>query len=236
MLLLPKATQSATWASVALGVAFSAAQTYWIAFRQPHISNAGNIVFLGKKLLNAMASITPLTIQPRPVSSADATASQGAVEDLWGAAVKLLHPENQEQIRLYSADKLTVLSEVLTAATKSREQCKDKQWKFKKRDGTVVVLYDVFNNVITWLNKMKHIGDFIASMDPVHLTLPWSIIKFFLQVECQKPLKCSGFWHERLDFNWRPREARRRLCKDRIDSKSHSSIYRLRGTLPSGVI
>jgi hypothetical protein len=124
------------------------------------------------------AQSPPITHTP-PVAQVTPTAS----EDLWGDAVKLLRPGDNEEIRLQEGDKLTVLGEVLTAAKEKREQCKDRQWKYKKRDGTVIVLRDVFDKMVKWLNKLENVGDFVAQLDSVHLALPWACIKFFLQVE-----------------------------------------------------
>lgn len=111
------------------------------------------------------------------------TTTQTASDDLWNEAVKLLSVDDEQQIRLKEADKLSVLSEVLDATVKKQDRCKDRQWRFKKKDGTVIVLRDVFDKIATWLKKLQSIGDFVAQLDPVHLALPWSIIKFFLQVE-----------------------------------------------------
>ena len=97
--------------------------------------------------------------------------------------MKLLRPDDGEVTRLQKADKLTVLDEVLIAAKEKREQCEDRQWKYKKRDGTVIVLRDLFNKMVKWLNKLQKIEDFVAQLDSVHLALPWACIKFFLQVE-----------------------------------------------------
>lgn len=83
--------------------------------------------------------------------------TSNATEDLWSEAVKLLHPDDNEQIRLQTADKLTVLSEVLTAAKEKSEQCKDGQWKYNKSDGTVIVLRDVFDKMIKWLKSCKRL-------------------------------------------------------------------------------
>jgi hypothetical protein len=109
--------------------------------------------------------------------------TSNAIADLWSEALELLRVDDSEQIRLKAAGKLTVLSEVLTAAKGKRDQCKDRQWKYKKRDGKVIILRDVFDKVVKWLNKLQKIGDFVAQLDPVHLAIPWAVIKFFLQVQ-----------------------------------------------------
>jgi hypothetical protein len=119
------------------------------------------------------ATQNPLITHPTP----------NATEDLWSDAIKLLRTDDGEELRLEAADKLTVLSEVLIAAKEKRDQCKDRQWKYKKSDGTVIVLRDVFDKMVKWLNKLEQIGDFVAQLDSTHLALPWAAIKFFLQVK-----------------------------------------------------
>ena len=47
----------------------------------------------------------------------------------------------------------------------------------------MIVLRDVFDKMVKWLNKLQKIGDFVAQLDSVHLALPWACVKFFLQVE-----------------------------------------------------
>ncbi|CZR51502.1 uncharacterized protein PAC_01379 [Phialocephala subalpina] len=128
-----------------------------------------------------MASNALSVVQTTPDTPASAT-TQKASDDLWSEAVKLLRPDDENQIRLQEGDKLTVLSEVLAATIEKQERCKDRQWRFKKKDGTFIVLRDVFDKIVSWLKKLQSIGDFVAQLDPVHLALPWSIIKFFLQV------------------------------------------------------
>jgi hypothetical protein len=120
-----------------------------------------------------MATHTPPVAQTLAITQAPSVNQlpPNSTEDLWSEAVKLLRPDDDEQIRLQTADKLTVLDEVLTAAKEKREQCKDRQWKYKKSDGSVIVLRDVFDKMVKWLNKLEKIGDFVAQLDSVHLAL-----------------------------------------------------------------
>jgi len=132
-----------------------------------------------------MATHTPTVAQTPGVTQSPSVNQPppNSTEDLWSEAVKLLRPEDDEQIHFQTTDKLTVLDEVLTLTKEKREQCKDRQWKYRKSDGSVIVLRDVFDKMVKWLNKLEKIGDFVAQLDSVHLALPWACIKFFLQVE-----------------------------------------------------
>ena len=94
-----------------------------------------------------MGSLKTMAVTTAPAAQ-NAAAAQPAPttsEDLWNEAVKLLRPGDNEEIRFKETDKLTVLDKDLIAAKEKREQCKDRQWKYKKRDGTVIVLRDVFD-------------------------------------------------------------------------------------------
>lgn len=95
----------------------------------------------------------------------------------------MLGPEVAEQVRLKQTDKLIVLQEVLAAANEKQQQCKDKQWKYTRSNGKVIVFRDIFDKIVDWLNKLKDIGEFVAKVDPVHAAIPWAAIKFFLQVD-----------------------------------------------------
>lgn len=60
-------------------------------------------------------------------------------------------------------------------------------WKFQWR-GEEVVLRDVADKTIVWVNKFKEMGDMIVKCDPVHLMIPWAPIKFVMEVVCNKSL------------------------------------------------
>jgi hypothetical protein len=65
---------------------------------------------------------------------------------------------------------------------KSKEVCIEKRWKYTRKNGGVVILRDVFDKIIEWIDKFKQIGDTVAQYDPVHAALPWAAIRFLLQV------------------------------------------------------
>jgi hypothetical protein len=120
--------------------------------------------------------------EPQTALTVPVAQTADASEDLWSEALKLLRPDDEEKLRLKAAGKLTVLNEVLKAAEEKREQCKDRQWKIKKKNGSIIVLRDVFDKMVKWLNKLEAIVNFVAQLDSVHLALPWAAIKFFLQI------------------------------------------------------
>lgn len=78
-------------------------------------------------------------------------------------------------------DKLNYLEVLLKGAKKQREECDTKQWKFEFR-GKVIVLRELADKVIDWLEKFQAIGDAMVQFDPVHAALPWGGVRFLLQV------------------------------------------------------
>lgn len=118
-----------------------------------------------------------------------APSDQNSSDNLWAEALDLLDADDSERLRLLTAERITVLDEVLVAAKDKQKQSQDKQWKYKKSDGTVGELRDVFDKMVKWLTKLQTLGDYGVQFDPTHLSVPWAAIKFFLTVQCSsRPL------------------------------------------------
>ena len=50
------------------------------------------------------------------------------------------------------------------------------------RNGKEIVLRDVLEKIIRWLNYFKAVGDAAVQYDPGHAALPWAGVRFLLQV------------------------------------------------------
>ena len=109
--------------------------------------------------------------------------SQNApVRDLWGLALEKLSLENKEAISpIMSKPKLDILRHVHTAAVKKRTDCEAQQWKFEL-NGRQIVLRDIAEKIIVWIDIFKEIADIAVSFDQVHASLPWAGIRFLLEV------------------------------------------------------
>lgn len=66
-------------------------------------------------------------------------------------------------------------------AHEKKELCIKKQWRFKKPNGEVIILRDVVEKIIAWLDKFKIIGDLAMQYDVLHAALPWAAVRFVLQ-------------------------------------------------------
>ena len=56
-----------------------------------------------------------------------------------------------------------------------------KGWKFTWK-GEEVILRDVADKVLWWIQKFRDIGDILVQYDPVHSAIPWAGVRFILQV------------------------------------------------------
>ena len=119
-----------------------------------------------------------------PTSSEDV--QNAPVRDLWAEALQKLSDKEMAAITklwppLQASSQSDIPQQLITVVEKKREECEEKRWKFKL-NGRQIILRDVAEKVIIWLNKFKEIGDVAVNSDPVHAALPWAGIRFLLQV------------------------------------------------------
>src|SRR5437764_3167429 len=103
-------------------------------------------------------------------------------QNLWDRAVELLTKEEKQQIDFSRPDKLAILDDILAAVEEKKKLCVEKSWKYKKSNGETIILRDVFEKMIKWMNKFKEVGDMMVQYDPGHAALPWAGVRFLLQV------------------------------------------------------
>jgi hypothetical protein len=101
-------------------------------------------------------------------------------ESLWQEAVKSLSVEDRQYIKVSRPEKIDILSDLLSAAEKKRQLCLDKRWRFS-RNGEQIILRDLCEKIVVWVNKFKEIGDVAAQCDPCHASLPWAALRLILQ-------------------------------------------------------
>ena len=54
--------------------------------------------------------------------------------------------------------------------------------KYTRKSGETVIIRDVFEKIIRWVEMFKQAGDVAVQYDPAHAALPWAGIRFLLQV------------------------------------------------------
>ncbi len=113
----------------------------------------------------------------------DMTASQNAT-GLWRRALQVLHPNDKQLISAFQYDPRCVLVDVLAEAQAKRDAAISKRWRFKKSDGSTIILRDVFEKIVRSISKYTQAVDVAANADPIHAGLPWAVFRFLLQVYC----------------------------------------------------
>lgn len=71
---------------------------------------------------------------------------------------------------------------ILRVAEEKRAMALRKGWKFTKRSGEVILVRDLLEKIVDWINRFKATGDTIVQYDPEHAALPWAAVRFLLQI------------------------------------------------------
>ncbi|RFU26523.1 hypothetical protein B7463_g9825, partial [Scytalidium lignicola] len=101
-------------------------------------------------------------------------------EDLWSQAALSLKEQDRVLVNFLQGSKLDIVKDVLALAEERRAECLKKRWKLK-HNGKVIILRDVFEKLIKWINSFMMIGDVAIQFDPGHAALPWAGVRFLLQ-------------------------------------------------------
>ncbi|KAL2130799.1 hypothetical protein VTI74DRAFT_5942 [Chaetomium olivicolor] len=116
---------------------------------------------------------------PSSVSTVTQTRSE---DESWQKALDRLDPNLKTALISVSMRKIDVVSAVLRAADDKRQLCIPKQWRFTAPNGSVIVVRDVLEKVVSWINRYKAVGDVASQYDPVNASLPWAAFRFLLNV------------------------------------------------------
>jgi hypothetical protein len=103
--------------------------------------------------------------------------------DLWKKALQTLDPKDRPDADLIQAKRLDTLKAVLAAVEMKKQRCMRKRFRYKKRNGDVVILRDVFEKINSWVLKCMKICDSIVDTEPTKLAaLPWACIKLLMGI------------------------------------------------------
>ncbi|CAI0643720.1 unnamed protein product [Colletotrichum noveboracense] len=110
------------------------------------------------------------------------TPSDTIAPNLWDIARKRLTNTEEAQLAKAAVDNNTLSQQLLELVQGKQQQCMDSRWKFKRSNGAVVVIRDVFEKVVRWLQRFKEVGDVATQYDPAHAALPWAGVRMLLQI------------------------------------------------------
>lgn len=89
-------------------------------------------------------------------TSGEKEASEGRSASRWAEALQRLSKEDQTQFELAQKgidDPKSVLSNVLTATNKRKEECMKKRWKLVIK-GQTIIIRDILEKLSTWVQKL----------------------------------------------------------------------------------
>ncbi|KAL8724372.1 MAG: hypothetical protein Q9166_007983 [cf. Caloplaca sp. 2 TL-2023] len=126
------------------------------------------------------SSAQPNPTQPSLVqSSSDQQLIQSM--DLWQKALATLDDDLKASLDFKNSTKRDILEKTLKTAEEKKQISLKRRWKIKINNKEVVVR-DVLEKIIKWLDHFKAIGDVAVQYDQAHAALPWAGVRFLLKV------------------------------------------------------
>jgi hypothetical protein len=84
------------------------------------------------------------------------------------------------------------------AAEEQKNQCMANRWNIPRKNKEPIILRDLIDKILVWVEKFSQIGNCVAQYDPVHAALPWAGIRLILQVDteashCLRPTSANEY-------------------------------------------
>ena len=102
--------------------------------------------------------------------------------DTWSKAIDNLHPDDRKHFPVSQSDPRSIVAGILKEARAKRATAHQKQWRFTKSDGSVIILRDVFGKIVQSISRYAQAVDVAVSTAPMYAAPPWAVIRFLLQV------------------------------------------------------
>jgi len=117
-------------------------------------------------------------------AAAMAPSSVSTAAQTWQKALDRLDPDLRTALasQAVNTNKSDIVSAILREADKRRQDCIRRQWTFTAPGGRVIVVRDVLEKVVSWVNRYKAVGDLASQFDPVNASLPWAAFRYLLEV------------------------------------------------------
>jgi hypothetical protein len=100
--------------------------------------------------------------------------SQSSAQNLWEKAVATLDSDLQTVINHNTTGNTNVAAAALRTAKEKRDICLRKRWRYHKSNGKDIILRDVLDKIVGFLDKFVAVGDAAVQYDPAHASLPWA--------------------------------------------------------------
>lgn len=114
--------------------------------------------------------------------------------DVWSKALQNLDPDDRARLTASQDDPQSTLASPVKEAQAKRDEAHRKRWKFTRKDGSTVILRDVFEKIVYAISKYSQVVDVAVNAAPLYAAPPWAAVRFLLQVN-ETPVAV---------FCWRP--------------------------------
>jgi hypothetical protein len=106
--------------------------------------------------------------------------------DLWAEAAATLSDKDRECLQVDKISKESISSSVLQMAEQKKVESDKKMWSFSFK-GKKILVRDVLQSILSWTKKFEQVAEFVVGLDVSgHAAIPWSAIKFFIDVGIEK--------------------------------------------------
>lgn len=103
-------------------------------------------------------------------------------QNVWTLVFESLGIKDQKRLQKYHLDKQkNPIDETFRAVQEKQKAYLQKCWTLKTNAGRIIVR-DILDKVAFWINKFKEIVDVATQFDPSQMSLPWTGVRFLLQV------------------------------------------------------
>lgn len=129
-------------------------------------------------------------------------------KSLWQNALSIIDEDALRDFSATNASWKYMVEKTLETAQQKRQLCMRNRWTISSRSGQTIILRDVCEKVVSWIEKFVAVGDMVIQYDPGHAALPWAAVRFLLQLYYQRQ---GAIWRDvrsfRVDY-----QANRTLC------------------------
>jgi ankyrin repeat protein len=101
--------------------------------------------------------------------------------DLWKKAVDSLDPRVISGLDPAKTGMRDIVTAVFRVAQAKRDESAKKRWRISRRGKQDIIVRDVMEKIIFWIDRFKDVGDNAVQCDPGHAALPWAAVRFILQ-------------------------------------------------------
>ncbi|KAL8787748.1 MAG: hypothetical protein Q9213_002068 [Squamulea squamosa] len=100
---------------------------------------------------------------------------------MWQRALATLDDDLKASLDFKNSTKRDILEKTLKTAEEKKRISLKRRWKININNKEVVIR-DVLEKIIKWLDHFKAIGDVAVQYDQAHAALPWAGVRFLLKV------------------------------------------------------